>query len=165
MACVRYRTLRLHTLRPTSIKGRRMSSEAHGARSLTRRLVTRAAAGRSGPDVDALAAASACEIACAELSLSLGPPGFDALLRRALVQAEPEFPFLATLRVNRHPEHTFDGVARLTEENGGARVAAALETVLESMFAALGRLIGDDLVARLVERDTTGAMQDGGSLT
>lgn len=142
-----------------------MSSEAHGARSLTRRLLTRAAAGRTGPDVDALAAASACELACTELSLSLGPPGFDALLRRALAQAEPEFPFLATLRVNRHPEHVFDGVARLTEENGSPKVAAALEAVLDSMFTALGRLIGEDLVARLVERDVTDATPGDGSAT
>ena len=142
-----------------------MSSEAHGARSLTRRLVTRAAAGRSGPDLDALAAGSACELACAELSLSLGSPGFDSLLRRALAKAQPEFPFLASLRVHRHPEHVFDDVARLIEENGSASVAAALESVLESMFASLGRLIGDDLVARLVERDIVVATPLDGSVT
>ena len=140
-----------------------MSTGEHGPRDLTRRLVSRAAAGCTGPDADALAAASACELACAELSLSLGPPGFEALLRRALVEAEPEFPFLASLRLKRHGEHILDDVARLTQDVGAARVAKALETVLESMFAALGRLIGDDLVARLVERDMPVATQDDGS--
>lgn len=140
-----------------------MSTGAHGPRDLTRRLVSRAAEG-VGPDSDALAAASACRLVCAELSLSLGAPGFEALLRRALTKAEPEFPFLATLRVKRHGEHVFDDVARLTEENGAARVATALATVLESMLTALGRLIGDDLVARLVERDTRVATQDDGSV-
>ena len=142
-----------------------MSTGAHGARELTRRLITRAAAGRTGPDAAVVAAASACELACAELSLSLGPPGFDALLRRALAQSEREFPFLAALRVRRHAEHVFDGVASLSEENGPDNVAAALESVLDSMFASLGRLIGDDLVARLVERDINVATQDDGSPT
>ena len=142
-----------------------MSSEALGARSLTLRLVTRAAAGRTGPDAAALAAASACEFACTELSLSLGPPGFDALLRRALVQAEPDFAFLASLRVKRHPEHMFDDIARLAQENGSEKVAAAIESVLDSMFTSLGRLIGDDLVARLIERDMTPATPDEESVT
>jgi hypothetical protein len=140
-----------------------MSTGAYGPRDLTRRLVSRAAAGCTGPDSAALAAASACELACTELSLSLGPPGFEALLRRALAQAETEFPFLGSLRVKRHGEHVFDDVARLIEEYGAASVAAALEVVLDSMFTALGRLIGDDLVARLVERDMPVAMQDDGS--
>ena len=130
-----------------------MSSEAHGARSLTRRLIARASEGRTGHDVGIRAAQSACEFACAELSLSLGPPGFQALLRRALMQSSAQYPFLETLPVNRHVEHTFDGVGALVQENGAPAVAAALENVLDLMFISLGHLIGEDLVARLVERD------------
>lgn len=140
-----------------------MTSESPSTRELTRRLVTRAAAGRTGPGADALSTQAACELACAELSLSLGPPGFNALLRRALVQAEPTYPFLSALRVGRHPEHVFDDIAGNIEEQGSSVVAAALETVLESMFTSLGRLIGEDLVARLVERDMAVVVQDARS--
>ena len=142
-----------------------MSTGAHGARELTRRLITRAAAGRTGPDAAALSAHAACSLACFELSQSLGTPGFDAILRRALAQGEPEFPFLAALRLRRHAEHVFEGIPAMIEENGSAAVAAALEMVLDSMFTSLGRLIGDDLVARLVERDQGLATQDDGSAT
>ena len=142
-----------------------MSTGAHGARDLTRRLLARAAVGRTGPDAAALAASAACSLACFELSLSLGTPGFDAILRRALAQAEPEFPFLVRLRLRRHAEHVFEGIPAIIEENGPLTVAAALEMVLESMFTSLGRLIGDDLVARLVERDMPLATQDDGSAT
>lgn len=137
-----------------------MSSEARSAHELTQRLVLRASTGRNGPEASVLAVQSACEFACAELSLSLGPPGFYALLKRALVQAEPEYPFLKNVRVNRHTSPVFDGLGPLVEENGAAQVASALESVLDLMFTALGRLIGEDLVERLVEREVTVATPD-----
>ncbi|MDQ2664611.1 MAG: hypothetical protein M3Z05_01250 [Gemmatimonadota bacterium] len=139
-----------------------MSTEAQSARTLARRLIRRAAAEHMDADAGALAAQDACELASSELSLSLGPPGFHALLRRALVQCAAEYPFLAELRVNRHASPIFDNVSALVQAHGTAPVAAALEAVLEHMFTSLGRLIGEDLVARLVEREVTLATHDGG---
>lgn len=139
-----------------------MSTEARSARTLTRRLILRTAAVHTGADAGARAAQDACEVACSELSLSLGPPGFHALLRRALVQCAVEYPFLAELRVNRHASPIFDNVSGLVQKHGAPPVAAALEAVLEHMFTSLGRLIGEDLVARLVEREVTIATHDDG---
>ena len=130
-----------------------MSTEGQSAQALARRLIARTSEGRTGGDAGVRAAQSACEFASFELSLSLGAPGFQALLRRAVAQSAVEFPFLAGLPVSRHPDHVFDGVDGLIKEHDPSVVAAALENVLELMFASLGRLIGDDLVARLVERD------------
>lgn len=137
-----------------------MSTEARGARALTRRLIERAP--DSGPNEPRswLAVQDASERACAELSLSLGLPGFHALLRRAVAQSEAVHPLLGDLRVNRHTQPLFSGAAELVEKHGDAAVAAALEAVLENMLLALGRLIGDDLVARLVERDDTAGIDD-----
>lgn len=137
-----------------------MSTEAHSARALTRRLVQREASLRKVPGDDASAVLAACERACRELSRSLGAPGFSALLTRALNDAEAEFPFLANVRVNPPSLHVLGGVAELIQSQGDGPVAAALTASLDSMFILLGRLIGDDMVARLVEREPPATSND-----
>ncbi|CAN5123532.1 hypothetical protein BH09GEM1_BH09GEM1_12940 [soil metagenome] len=137
-----------------------MSTEAHGARELTRRLVQREAWQRDVPVDDAFAVLTAGERACRELSRSLGAPGFNALLTRALHNAQAEFPFLAGVRVDPASPHVLGGVPELVQSHGAAPVAAALTASLVSMFTMLGLLIGDDMVARLVERDSPASPHD-----
>ena len=128
--------------------------EARGELELTRRLFLRASVGRAGPDSEAHSALAACEFACTELSLSLGPPGFNVLLKRALVQSEAAHPILRSITVSNHTQPVFNEVAELIEKHGSVAVAAGLAAVLDCIFTLLGRLIGDELVAQLVERDT-----------
>lgn len=129
-----------------------MSTYALGAQELTRRLVANAAA-ETGADGSAGAAAhTASERACRDLSRSLGVAGFNALLTRALMQAETEHPLLKDIHVGHNAEPVLGGVAELVAAHGPASVAAALEAMLAAIFGLLGRLIGDDMVPRLVER-------------
>ena len=137
-----------------------MSTGAPSARELTRRLVQREAWQRDVPVDDAFAVLAACEHACRELSRSLGAPGFNALLTRALHNAEAEFPLLANVSINPPSLYVLGGVPELVQTHGAAPVAAALMASLDSMFTLLGRLIGDDMVARLVERESPAAPHD-----
>ncbi len=137
-----------------------MSTEALGARELTRRLVQHEAWQRDVPVDDAFAVLAACERARRELSRSVGAPGFNALLTRALHNTESEFPFLAGVSVNPPSLHVLGGVPELVQSHGAAPVAAALMASLDSMFTLLGCLIGDDMVARLVERESTALPHD-----
>jgi hypothetical protein len=43
-------------------------------------------------------------------------------------------------------------MASLIQANGASAVGAGLEVVLETLLGLLGRLIGHDMVARLVEQ-------------
>lgn len=129
-----------------------ISTDAPSARELTRRLVARAAAHGDAPDGAALAVHAASERACRRLSRSLGQSGFHALLTRALVHAEAEHPLLKEICIGRQSEPFLGGVTGIVETHGAPAVAAGLEALLETMFGLLGRLIGDDMVPRLVER-------------
>ncbi|MEP6991496.1 MAG: hypothetical protein ABJA80_11260 [bacterium] len=122
------------------------------AHELTRELVARASYAPSASSVDgaALAAHAACEGACRDLSRSLGVSGFRALLTRALQQAEVRHGLLRDVRVRADGDPCLAGISELLAEHGPVDVAAALEAALEEMLSLLGRLIGDDMVARLI---------------
>ncbi len=135
-----------------------MPTEPPSARALTRRLISRAGNGKTESDAQIPAILAACELACEELSLSLGAPGFNVLLRRALALNAGAHPALNDLRVNSNAQPVFGDVPALVEKHGPEAVAAGLAAALESIFTLLGRLIGDDLVARLVEPDTMAKM-------
>jgi hypothetical protein len=129
-----------------------MPTDAHTARALTRRLVAHAATYTDGSNGAARAVYVASESACRELSRSLGPTGFNALLTRALAQTQIQHPVLKALRIERPAEPVLGGVEALAEQYGDLAVIAGLEAMLETLFGLLGRLIGDDMVPRLVER-------------
>jgi hypothetical protein len=129
-----------------------MSSAALSARELTRRLVARSFAPSDAPDGAAIAIHAACELACRQLTRSLGPAGASALLVRALAQARLTHPILTEIRVGHHSDPTLDGVDAIIRTHGAPAVVAGLDSMLETLFDLLGRLIGDDMVARLVEQ-------------
>lgn len=141
-----------------------MSTEALSARDVTQRLLLRATA--SGDSAQPhVAATVACESACRELSRSLGASGFNALLTRALAQAEREHPLLKGLRAGRPPEVFLGGITTLVQQHGSTAVGAGLMSVLEEMISLLGRLIGVEMVARLVERRSPDETHDGEEVT
>jgi hypothetical protein len=134
-----------------------MSTEALSARDLTNHLVARAALAEHAPE---RAANAACEIACKQLSRSLGPIGFNGLFTRALVQAEAEHPLLRELRLVRGTASPMPPIADAVAKYGPQPVADALSATLVALFELLARLVGMDVVVRLVERNPPAGMQD-----
>lgn len=128
-----------------------MTSDVQSARELTGRLVARAAATKGGPAGPAGAVHAACERIYRELSRRLGVTGSDALFARALAQAKSEHLALEEVEIRRNSEPTFEGVTAAVQTHGAPAVVAGLETVLERLIELLGRLVGDDMVVRLVE--------------
>lgn len=142
-----------------------MSSEDESARSLTLRLFARAAETSAVRADDVIAVHEACEAACVALSRSLGATGFSVLLTRALGQAVSAYPFLKDVRIRPQPEPSLGGIADLVEGHGAAAVSAALAHLLERVLMLLARLIGADVVCRLVEPRTPNSTQTAGDVT
>ena len=137
-----------------------MRTYALSAQDLTRRLVASETAKSDATSESAHAAQLASERACRQLSRSLGSSGFNALLMRALAQAEDEHPLLKGITIGRNGSTCLGGIPGLVESHGSAAVTAGLETMLSTMFGLLGRLIGDDMVPRLIEGPAQDATYD-----
>jgi len=127
--------------------------EPLSAHDLARRLVARETANGDAADGAARAAQAACERTYRELTRTVGPTGSLALLTRALAQAQSKHPLLREVRIGRVSERALDGVTDALEAHGASDVAAGLEAVLEQLVNLLGRLIGYDMVPRLVEQN------------
>lgn len=128
-----------------------MGQETPTARQLTRRIIAGEAPEDDSPDVAVAAAHTAGERLYRELARWLGATGCHALLTRALADARVEHPALAEIRVEHRSAPTLEGVADSVRAHGAAAVAAGLESLLVTLLELLGRLIGDDMAARLVE--------------
>jgi len=128
-----------------------MRTYAQSAQELTRRLVAKAAAENGAARATSRAYHTACERACRELSRSLGAAGFNALVTRSLALSETEYPLLKGIRLGRAGETVLGGLDDLVAQNDARKVDAALECMLATMLGLLGRLIGDDMVPRLLE--------------
>ena len=76
------------------------------------------------------------------------------MLTRALAQARTEHPLVGNIRIGAQSDPGLAGVPDIVEAHGAPAVAAALEAVLETLLGLLGRLVGDDMVAQLVEHIT-----------
>ncbi|MEO8621033.1 MAG: hypothetical protein ABI625_08200 [bacterium] len=149
-----------------------MPSEVLGPTELTRRILAHASVMGDAPDGVlpiggtsdgiALAILGASERVCQSLYRTLGSSGFNALLTRALAQAEVDHPLLAEIRVRVNSKHILGDMTSLVRTHGAPAVAAALEETLEKMFTVLGRLIGDDMVARLVDHGSPTNTHDEG---
>ena len=136
----------------TADKGKEGLSRDPPARQIARRLVDSRRPGRTGPDVAARAAASACERLYRELSTWVGLDGCHALFTRALAQAQAEHPELGQIQLRARSEPYIDGVAATIMAHGDAATAEAFESVLVRLVELLGRLIGDDMAMKLIER-------------
>ncbi len=139
----------------TADKGKEGLSRDPPTRQIARRLVDNRRHERTGPDVAARAAASACEHLYRELSTWVGPDGCHALFMRALAQARTEYPALGQIQLHARAEPYIDGVAATIMAEGDAATAEALESMLVRLVELLGRLIGDDMATRLIEQTLT----------
>lgn len=138
-----------------------MPTEVRGARDIVLRFIAGASTDSASHVPGELPVHAACERACVNLSRSLGASGFSALITRALVQAQGEHPILSEISLGRPPRPVLGDITRLASVHGAPAVTAGLEAILESMVGLLGRLIGMDVVARLLEHTPSVETHDG----
>lgn len=122
------------------------------ARHIARRLIDRERSGRAGDDSAARTAAAACEHLYRDLSRWLGADGCHALFVRARAQAKPDRPALEHVQLRRGLTPYIDGVPEAILTHGDVATAEALEWTLVRLIELLGRLIGDDMAATLIQR-------------
>jgi len=129
-----------------------LSRDQQQARQIARRLITSHRSERAGGDTAARAAAAACDHLYRDLSRWVGPDGCHALFTRALAQARTEYPALEQIQLRARSEPYIDGVGETIMAHGDAPTAEALESMLVRLVELLGRLIGDDMAMKLIER-------------
>ena len=100
----------------------------------------------------ARAAATACDHLYQALSRWVGPDGCHALFTRGLAEARAEYPALAQIQLRARSQPYIDGVPETIMAHGDAATAEALESMLVHLVELLGRLIGDDMATKLIER-------------
>lgn len=132
------------------------------ARQIARRLINSRRAESAGDSTDARAAAAACDRLYGELSRWVGPDGCHALFTRALAQARDEHPALAKIHLQPRSEPYLDGVPEAIMAHGDRATADAFESMLARLVELLGRLIGDDMAMKLIERSLV-SDRDGAS--
>ena len=130
-----------------------------GSRTLARRLVDSHRSASAGGDTDARAAAAACNDLYKELSRWVGSDGCHALFTRALAQAQTEYPALGQIKLRARSEPYIDGLAETIMAYGDDATAEALKSMLVRLVELLGRLIGDDMGMKLIERSLTASQR------
>lgn len=122
------------------------------ARQIAHRLIGSQRSERAEGDTAARAAAAACDYLYRELSRWVGRDGCHALFTRALAQARTDHPVLEEIQLRAQSEPYVEGVAENIIAHGDAATAEALEWMLVRLVELLGRLIGDDMALKLIER-------------
>jgi hypothetical protein len=138
------------------------SGDRSPAGQIARRLIHSRRHASAGDGSSARAAAGSCDQLYRELSRWVGPDGCHALFTRALAQARAEHPALAQIHLQPRSDSYIDGVAETIMEFGDPATAEALESMLARLVELLGRLIGDDMAMKLIERSLV-SERDGAS--
>jgi hypothetical protein len=139
-----------------------LSRNPSPARLIVRRLLSSRQSERAGGGKSArAAAASAGDQLYRELSRWVGPDGCHALFTRARAQARTEYPALEQIQFHARSEPYLDGVAEAIIAHGDPATAEAIESMLVRLVELLGRLIGDDMAMKLIERNLD-ASETGG---
>jgi hypothetical protein len=134
-------------------QGRKTASETQpSAREIARRLISSGRLGRDDGESTARATAAACDNLYRALSRWVGPDGCHALFARALADTRIEYPALTQVQLRARSEPYIDSVAETIIAHGDAATAEALESLLVRLVELLGRLIGDDMAMKLIER-------------
>jgi hypothetical protein len=122
------------------------------ARQIALRLIKSRRPERAGDDTAAGAAAAACNHLYRELSRWVGSDGCHALFTRARAQARTEYPVLEQIQLRARSEPYIDDVVGTIMAHGDGATADGLESMLVHLVELLGRLIGDDMAMKLIER-------------
>jgi hypothetical protein len=130
------------------------------ARQLAKRLVDRETSTRNAITSRASATALAGEGLYRTLSRWIGSDGCHALFTRARLQEQPASPALESLQLSPRHDPYIIGVAESIGEYGNDATADAIESMIVGMIELLGRLIGVDMAASLIERSLSEFPQD-----
>jgi hypothetical protein len=122
------------------------------ARQIARSLIGGRSSQRAGGDTTARAAAAACDHLYRELSRWVGPDGCHALFMRALAATQPEYPAVRQIQLHARSDPYVDGVAEAIMAHGDPATAEAIEWMLVRLVELLGRLIGEDIAMKVIER-------------
>jgi hypothetical protein len=136
----------------TADQGKDLPQGQSPNRQLARRLIEAQRSERSDGDDLARAATAACDRLYRELSRWVGLDGCYALFSRALAQARTDYPALEQIQIRARSRPHIDGVAETIMARGDPATAEGLEFMLQGLVELLGRLIGDDMAMRLIER-------------
>ena len=128
------------------------------ARDTARRLVARESVADGSPPDEGAAAERALRRLAGELTGWFGPLGAHALIKRALAHARAEHPSLDGVTLGAPSALHIEGLAEGARVHGDAAAAGTL-ALLAWIIELLGRLIGDELAAVLVD---AGARHDAG---
>ena len=129
---------------------------------LARRLLESESGGRQEPADIVAAAERVLQRMHEHLARWFGPDGIHALLTRALAEARETHPALAHVQIA--PErvlHLKGLTPGVTNAVDAAETSAALVALITSTIAVLTRLIGEDMVARLLHQIWTRDPRDG----
>jgi hypothetical protein len=139
----------------------RLSSDQPSAQQIARRLIDSRRREGGEADSEARAAAAACNHLYRGLSRWVGSDGCDALFARALPEARTEHPALEQIQLRARSEPYVDGVAQTIMAHGDTATADGLESMLVRLIELLGRLIGDDMAMKLIERSLAESERGG----
>ena len=122
------------------------------SRAVAQRLLERARG--SGDTATSDPAASADRVYRAlgtTLTRWFGPYGYHALLTRALAETRRAHPALAAVNVKGPTDPRLEGIANAASEYGTAAMVDAVTEVAASLVELLGRLIGEDMAAKVID--------------
>jgi hypothetical protein len=136
------------------------SQNEPSAGQMARRLIRSHRSEQMGGQTAARAAATACDKLYRELSRWVGPDGCHALFTRALAQARIDHPALEQIQLHARSDPYIDGVAEAIMAHGDPATADGLEAMLVHLIELLGRLIGDDMATKLIERSVAAFERD-----
>ena len=122
------------------------------ARAITRRLIADRGSNLAQGETPARAAAAAADHLYQELSRWVGADGCHALFTRALAKAHTSHPSLQNIQLRARSQPYVDGIAATIMAHGDAATAEAVESMLVHLVELLGRLIGEDMATKLIER-------------
>lgn len=93
-----------------------------------------------------------------QLSVWVGRDGSRALLARALAQSKQDHLALKHISFRPGSEQFVDGAADAIKSHGDSTTAKSIEAMMVALLVLLARLVGADMVAKLVEprRDDAG---------
>jgi hypothetical protein len=121
-------------------------------RETARRLIDSRRAEQSEPNGRARTVAIVCDALNRELSRWVGPDGCHAVFTRAIAQARTESAALDKIQLRPGADPYVDGVEESIRSHGDAATADALESLLVNVIELLGRLVGDSMATKLIER-------------
>lgn len=106
-----------------------------------------------GDDATPEAVAWAAERTCAELRVGLrrwiGADGYRSLLERSLAQVRQTHPSFEAMSCLGEDDSEMTAAVR---EHGAEQVATGLLALMTALIEVLGRILGDDMAAQLVEK-------------